>query len=238
MCGIFGSHDFKTYEKLYIANRERGNFACGNMYIKNTTNPGYIKETYIRKTPGVIDLTGDYAFENQYEWFLGHTQAPTSSARTYSPTTSHPFSSIHYVVAHNGVLENTDQLIQEHIGTHDNPVDSSIIPIILSYLIEFDDDVYDQPSDSTKTPELVAIEKTCSLLKGTFACWVFSKMTGDVYLVRSGSTLFGNRDTGDFSSVFVPGVCEEELQQGVVYCVTTEGLADCGQFTHDNPFFI
>lgn len=238
MCGIFGSYNFKTYESLYIANRERGSFAYGSMYIRNTMNPGYIKETYIRKSPGVVDLTGDYAFQDQYEHFLGHTQAPTSVAREFSPVTSHPFSSIHYIVAHNGVLENTEQLIQDHIGTHDNPVDSSTIPIIMSYMIEFDDDLYDQPAGSTKTPELAAVEKTCNILNGTFACWVHSKMTGDTYVMRSGSTLFGNRMTGDFSSIKVPGICEDELDQGVVYCVTVEGLAECGSFDHNNPFFI
>ena len=36
MCGIFGSRDFSTYEKLYIKNKKRGNFAGGSLYTKGS----------------------------------------------------------------------------------------------------------------------------------------------------------------------------------------------------------
>lgn len=234
MCGIFGSYDFKTYEKLYNNNKERGNFAYGSVYIRPTNNPGYIKDVYCRKRPGTVNLTGDFAFQQDYDLFLGHTQAPTSVSRDFKPYTSHPFNSIHYIVAHNGVLENHLELVDEYIGSHDNPVDSSVIPVMLSYMIEFGD-IFD---DDNKQPELAAIEQTFSMIKGTFACWVYSKMTGDVYLVRSGSTLYGNVTDGHFSSVPVPRLCDQELDEGCVYCVTSEGLTTCGQFETNNPFFI
>ena len=232
MCGIFGSSTFSDYEKLYNVNKVRGNFAYGSLYVKTTKNPGYSKELYIRKRQSLEDITGDYAFTDQYSMFMGHTQAPTSEQRKYSPYTTHPFNSIHYHVAHNGVLENTQELIEEFIGPHDNPVDSSIIPILLSFMYEFGEDEPD------KTMELAAIETVCSLLKGTFGCWIQSKLTGDTYLVRSGSTLYGDIMKGNFSSTRVPGVANAELKEGVVYCVTSEGLAECGQFETNSPFFL
>lgn len=238
MCGIFGSFDLKTFEQLYVSNKQRGTFACGTLYVGPPVKFGYIKERYVRKSPGTIDLTGDYAFEDQYDLFLGHTQAPTSVARDFNPITSHPFDSLYYHVAHNGVLENMDDIVRDQLGEHDNPVDSSTIPALLSLTIEFDDAVYDESEQGWKTPELIAIEKSFEIIKGTFACWIHSKLTGDTYLVRSGSTLYGNLDTGAFSSVRVPTVCEDELQEGVVYCVTCEGLTKCGVFKTDSPFFL
>ena len=233
MCGIFGSFNFEDYEKLYDENKQRGTFSYGGMYVKKTFNPGLSKDVYTRKRPGVVDLSVDESFVSEYDLFLGHTQAPTSAAREYSPHTSHPFDSIHYTVAHNGVLENKDELIEEFIGPHDNPVDSSIIPIILSYVVEFSDMIEDD-----KSPELLAIETVCTLLKGTFGCWIHSKLTGDTYIVRSGSTMYGDILKGNFSSTRVPGVANIELDEGVVYCVTSEGLAECGEFESNSPFFL
>ena len=240
MCGIFGSFDFKTYEKLYNENRKRGTFAYGSLYARTTLNPGFRKEAFIRKQQNLRDLTGDYAFEHDYELFLGHTQAATGIERKYSPYTTHPFPSLHYHVAHNGVLENTETLINEYIGPHDNPVDSSIIPILIAYLLEFEIEIEDEECyhAEAKLPELRAIEDVCGMLKGTFGCWIYSKLTGDTYLVRSGSTLFGNVTTGSFSSIVVDDVVDEELDQGVVYCVTSEGLTKCGEFETNSQFFL
>jgi len=232
MCGIFGSSNFSDYEKLYNVNKVRGNFAYGSLYVKTTVNPGYRKELYIRKRKRLENITGDYAFTDNYSMFLGHTQAPTGEQRKYSPYTTHPFNSMHFHVAHNGVLENTQELIEEFIGPHDNPVDSSIIPILLSFMYEFGEE------EPGKTMELTAIETVCNMLKGTFGCWIHSKLTGDTYLVRSGSTLYGDIIKGNFSSTRAPGVSNTELKEGVVYCVTGEGLAECGEFETNSPFFL
>lgn len=233
MCGIFGSTIFKNYEKLYTANRERGNFSYGSLYTTRT------REVYIRKRQGVVDLTGDYAFSNDYVNFLGHTQAPTSSSRNFSPVTSHPFEDFYYIVAHNGVLENDRQLVEDFLPDHINPVDSSVIPALISLVFEFSEEFLGEDIDEGKrTAEIVALEKACNQLQGTFACWIYSKLTGCTFLVRSGSTLYGNIDTGEFSSIRVPGIVEDELREGVIYCSTTEGLATCGEFQSNSPFFL
>ena len=126
-----------------------------------------------------------------------------------------------------------EEIVEDVLIGHINAVDSSIIPALISFLFEFPD-----KENVDKTEELIAIEQTCNMIKGTFACWIYSKLTGCTYLVRSGSTLFGNIDTGDFSSTKVDGICEDELQEGLVYCVTSEGLANCGEFETNSPFFL
>lgn len=241
MCGIFGSFDFKRYEKMYHENKVRGNFAYGSMYIRKKAEPGLAKGVYTRKVEGVVDLTSHNTFAKDYDQFLGHTQAPTSSNREFSPATSHPFNSVHYCVAHNGVLENHNELGAEYMSGwwDDECVDSEVIPGLMSVNVEFDEHILlSHEQEEGKTEDVLTIEKTCSMLRGTFGCWVYSQLSGDTFIVRNGSTLFGNINTGDFSSVFVPGVCEHELKQGVVYCVTTEGLAECGEFETSSPFFL
>lgn len=243
MCGIFGSFNFRRFERLYDENKQRGNFAVGTMYVGTLKDaaPGIAKNTWLRKKDGVVDLKDHYTFQKDYDQFLGHTQAPTSSNRSYSPATTHPFDSVHYMVAHNGVLENHKALgasILEGWWRADC-VDSEVIPGLLSINVEFDESILmSHEQEEGKTEDVLTIEKTCNMLKGTFGCWIYSKLTGDTFIVRNGSTLFGNIETGDFSSAFVPGICEQELKQGVVYCVTKEGLAECGQFETSSPFFL
>jgi glucosamine 6-phosphate synthetase-like amidotransferase/phosphosugar isomerase protein len=243
MCGIFGSYNFRRFTKLYDENKQRGNFAVGTMYVTTLKEapPGLAKDTYKRKKAGVVDLSEHYSFHKDYVQFLGHTQAPTSANRSFSPTTTHPFESVHYTVAHNGVLENHRELSDEYMPDwwDDTCVDSEIIPAMLSINVEFDEKIIMSHEQETgKTEDVLTIEKTCSQLRGIFGCWVYSKLTGDTFIVRNGSTLFGNVDTGDFSSVPVEGICEQELKQGVVYCVTSEGLTECGEFETNSQFFL
>ncbi len=224
MCGIFGSTKFKLYEKLYSYNITRGTFAGGSLYVKPC------RDLYIKKWQGkqyVNELTGFYAWAHEYKLFMGHTQAPTGAQREFTKQTTHPFETNNWIVAHNGVLENNKQLEAELLQHLDNPippVDSAIIPALL-------DDVY-------VGDDVQAIEQVCGMLKGTFACWIYSKMGKQAYLVRSGCTLLGNIETSSFSSIYVPRVAESLLDEGVIYCVTDEGLTTVGTFEQSSPFYI
>jgi len=220
MCGIFGSTEFKHFEKLYLANRERGDFAHGFMYAKRNG------ETYVCKGEGTTEMTGDYAFnyDSQYDMFFGHTQAPTSSHRYFKPCTSHPFDHGNFVVAHNGVLENHMDLARDHrIDTNMINVDSQIIPMLM-------DDLY-------VGSDVLAIKEACNMLKGIYACWIFCKETKLTYLVRSGCTLYTDDDKNSFSSIKA-GDVKHELDSDVIYCLTPEGLTPVGEFKSDNPFFV
>ncbi len=241
MCGIFGSFNFRRFENLYNENKKRGDFAVGTMYVSKMkdASPGLAKDTYKRKKEGTVDLIDHYGFQKDYEQFLGHTQAPTSINRSFSPASTHPFESVHYTVAHNGVLENHKELGEDYLPGwwKSDSVDSEVIPGLLSMNVEFDEEIIMSHENETgKTEDVLTIQKTCSLLKGTFSCWIYSKLTGDTFIVRNGSTLYGNIETGDFSSVLIPEM--QELKQGIVYCVTTEGLAECGEFKTNSQFFL
>ena len=106
MCGIFGSFKHTNYEVLYDFNKQRGNFSYGHLFAKRKDGSMHIK-----KVEGVVDLDlmESLQEDTDYDIFLGHTQAPTSSERDFSPQTSHPFECGNWIVAHNGVLSNFEQ---------------------------------------------------------------------------------------------------------------------------------
>lgn len=227
MCGIYGSKTFKTYKQLYRANCDRGNFAGGSIYIRAKDG------MYIKKWKGVVPSEGfdeESSFAEDFHTFLGHTQAPTGSVRAFKYNTTHPFEHGDWIVAHNGVLEN-DQPLRDEIKPDDKltfnsldiPVDSAVIPALV-HTLNTDDDVQ-------------AIADALELIKGTFGCWFYNKKTQQTYIARSGSTIFANITTGDFSSISTPQT-PTALEQGKIYCLTSEGLATVGTFKFDSPFFI
>lgn len=200
MCAIFGTSDKKEYDTLYELNHKRGGFAFSTVFknkdkkFMTTRGRGYIKP-----------------LENA-KYMLTHDQAPTSSVRNYNFSTSHPFVSQEWVVAHNGVLTNHRKLLSEH----NCDIDSSFIPALL---------------DKENKGEVTSIENVCSLLEGTFACWIINKSSGNIYLVKQGSTLF-YKDTS-FSSVKFDG--SESLKDGIVYHID-ENITPIGKFKSNNPF--
>jgi glucosamine 6-phosphate synthetase-like amidotransferase/phosphosugar isomerase protein len=186
------------------------------------------QECYVRKNGENHDPKTESGWpwnnDNKYDVYLGHVQAPTSSSRQVIAETTHPFESGDWLVAHNGVLENFEELKQSYyISDHTNPVDSSIIPVLLSELWVGD--------------ELLCIKETCEKLKGTFACWIVNKVSKNVFFVRSGSTLYMNDIRGEISSVKYTDL-EQEMLQGKIYQLTGEGITIVGEFKADSPFFI
>jgi glucosamine 6-phosphate synthetase-like amidotransferase/phosphosugar isomerase protein len=226
MCGIFGSTNYKTYIKLYAKNRERGDFAYGSILVDNDIHATI-------KTPGVFKLT-DKLFLNlkggkkrefkNFKNFIGHSQAPTSSARKYSHDTSHPFSHGNWHVAHNGVISNEVELrklLKKYKTIND--VDSSLIPPLIDNFTK------------TEKNEAKAICKALSLIKGNFGLWILNSKKNNIYLARSGSTLYADYLTNDFSSAKYENF--KPLEEGVLYLQTVEGMTSVCEFKANSPFF-
>ena len=230
MCAIFGSNKFSTYQKLYNVCQERGDFAYGSLYTGARKEGRYVVTTRAEKTV-ILSNKDSFLFENKtvfinkLDFFLGHTQAPTSSKRIYDEKTSHPFKGKKWVVAHNGVLTNFNDL-KKIINNKKKycEVDSSIIPALLDHF------------SKKREKEVSIISEVLSLLEGTFGVWIYSLLSGSIYLARSGSTLYADFLTNSFSSL--PYSKFTSLEEGVIYTVTSEGLTSVGGFDNNSPFFI
>jgi len=186
----------------------------------------------ILKTPGVANLSNKLVLEygkkrknfNDFNFYLGHTQAPTSAQRQFNVKTSHPFQYKDWIIAHNGVLTN-DKDLRKLITDKKafNVVDSSIIAPLLYKFQKEDDD------------EILAIRKTCSLLKGTFGLWMYNQKSANTYLARSGSTVYADFLNNAFSSI--PFNDYVQLEEGLIYLLTSEGITSVGKFIPNSPFF-
>ena len=211
--------------KLYKSNKKRGTFSYGGLLIGPQIHA-------ILKTPGSANLSNKLVIEYgkkrrsivDFDIFLGHTQAPTSEKRSFSPSTSHPFQYKEWLIAHNGVLTNDKELKKTIKDKKSyNVVDSSVIaPLIHLKVKELGD-------------EVAGICKALSSLKGTFGLWIYNQKTSNIFLARSGSTVFANFLTNDFSSLKEQDYVE--LEEGVLYLLTKEGLTSVGMFDTNSPFF-
>jgi glucosamine 6-phosphate synthetase-like amidotransferase/phosphosugar isomerase protein len=226
MCGIFTASNFNRYIKLYNKNKERGNFAYGALFLSHSYDAAMKVEGTVELTKNMIINNRDVQMKpSDFYYYMGHTQAPTSSKRIFDDTTSHPFSHGLWIVAHNGVLTNDVKLKSKIKNkTSFNEVDSSIIPALL-----------EQYSEET-TNEVNVICKVLSMLEGTFGLWIYNKETHNVYIARSGSTLYANVLENTISSL--PDDDLKLLEEGVLYLVTSEGITSVGGFTNNSPFFI
>jgi len=217
MCGIYGAISASKFEILDEANKVRGNFASGIFYF-NGSQYDY------QKTEGsfnwdVIKLPKGFTF-------LGHNQAPTSSERKWKEHNSHPFVHDNWVVAHNGVLTNFNQLKKDYIPDHLNLVDSSIIPALLAHF----EKTFDTANTQDKETQLIAY--VLELLEGTFGLWIVNTNTMNIYLARQGSTLFFDKNS--FSSAKGKGY--KEMKEGVIYKFNKRGIKPVEKFKVSSPF--
>lgn len=225
ICGIYGSRVTSKFEILDKINRLRGSFASGIFYCN------YEERTWdVQKREGSFDWDKIHLPDGYT--YLGHNQAPTSSERVWKEYNGHPFLNNCWVVAHNGVLTNFEQLKQSYIPDHPNLVDTSIIPALLAKVSNEKLGEGCDMSAITKEQEVSVISDVINKLHGTFGLWIVNVETLNVYLCRQGSTLF--YDENSFSSTKGEGYIP--LTEGVIYNFSEKGTIPVGRFSAKTPF--
>lgn len=190
MCGISGSINRETAYKLYRDNLDRGFYSSGSLTLEDNGTHTCTKVLGQFKEP--VDPQVDTAY------YLYHSRGPTVETHGFVEDNNHPFFYKNWVVAHNGIISNFNKLWEKYgDGDITGKTDSCIIPRILS--------------------STFSIGEALQELEGTFALWVYNKETKELYITRSGSTLFANRISGDFSSTEFQN--SYVLDEGIVYRV-------------------
>ena len=220
MCAIFGSTNPSTFEILYEANKERGNFASSVVRLTRD-------DQLILKKEADIDFDSLDISSTDFIYYTGHVQAPTSAKRSWEWDTSHPFDSVSWMVFHNGVLTNTEELEDWCKPAFKNPVDTALIPELLQHFME--------QCKSSKPKPVTYIKKTLELLEGTFALSIIDCDTNEVYLARCGSLLHYN-NKGDYSTL--PGKRYKEVPEGTILRLNpeTSRFNKVGSFKVKSPF--
>lgn len=196
MCAIVLSPNIDNFIDLYNLNIPRGAYATGIITLidDNLQQITKISGTLTSEEIKSTQLSGKY--------FIGHLQAPTSSKRSWSYETSHPFESVSWSVVHNGVLTN-DHDLRKIFELEDNPVDTAIIPMLLQKFTE----------DDPNTNGFSVVKKVLSSLQGTFAVCIVDTDCNEVFIARQGSVLHYN-DQGEVSSLYKEGF--RLLPEGVI----------------------
>jgi len=222
MCGILGAFSKSMYDVLYEASQQRGKFAYGHCFLTRDKNTPFHIQRF-DKHPKVDDIKD----VNINKLHLGHCQAPTSSIRKWKDSDAHPFVYDNWIVAHNGVLTNAEQLIEKYNLQVQSNVDTAVIPALLH--------MYEQQDQQTVVS---CIKNTLSELKGTFGLWIVHKKSKQVFLGRQGSTIFANMSTGCFCSVPCKNKEWCELGEGCIYKidVAEKNIVPIEKFTADSPF--
>jgi len=212
MCGIFGSNNIETFRELYTQNIQRGNF------VRSVTKifPGGLKDDIRIETKHDQQLDKEIEENHFCIYYLGHVQSPTSSVRHFDEKTSHPFSLNGQYLAHNGVLDNDRQLIEEYNLEGCSDVDSSVI---------------------LPLKDKIGFNNAFSALQGTFGCWYYNTKTGCLRILRSGSTMCYNE--GNFSSTLLPDYKYIDEGHVLEYNFTTSTFKNVDKFElNATPFFL
>jgi glucosamine 6-phosphate synthetase-like amidotransferase/phosphosugar isomerase protein len=222
MCAVFGAFDLACFKKLYKDNRSRGDAAFGLLTLRGKTLP------FIKKYKGIANFDKDVrSFLPDITYFVGHTQAPTSSAQTFDEQTTHPFIEYPWIVAHNGILTNFEELKKLVPEGSYNVVDSSIIPALLKKY---------SPKFASK---IKLLELVLGMLKGTYSIWAYNQQTHNLYIARCGSTLYADLEKGIFSSVMqLEPLDMIALQDGGLYQKIDNRIEQVGTFSQNSPFFV
>lgn len=222
MCGIFAAFDKNMYDVLYEASKQRGNFAYGHCFLTKDKNlPFHIQK--FNKLPKVDDIK-DVSINKLH---LGHCQAPTSSVRIWKESDAHPFVYDNWIVAHNGVLTNAEQLIEKYQLYVQSKVDTAVIPAMLSmFEKQYEQDV------------VSCIKSTLNELTGTFGLWIVHKKTKQIFVARQGSTLYANMSAGSICSLECKSGEWCELGEGYIYKIDTtdKNIKPVDKFTNSSPF--
>lgn len=201
MCGIFRSTDKKEFNKQYKLNLTRGASAFSGLFF-NKDKMTLLKTEDTRYCP--------YFAADSY---LGHLRAPTGNSRSFSTIHSHPFEYGDWIVAHNGIITNYEELIKDFNCKDRFKVDSSLIPYFL-HIQGFE-----------------AFNK----LKGTWACWMYNTQLKTLHITRSDNTLFINFD-GGFSSAPIEGYAP--LPERKVFKLNGNSYEHCFSYNTKPTYFV
>lgn len=206
MCGIWITPTKELCRKTYELNKERGDYSTGIFAIAP-----YGSFIYKDKAP-------DWESIDEYsEVYCGHTRAPTCCHNEHSlQDTTHPFMYHEWVVAHNGIIKNVNELKEKYNIYKDILVDTEIIPILLEHHKD--------------------IVKTLEDLDGIFGLWIYNIITAKLYIARCASSLYYQEENNIVSSAKLENSIS--LKEGVLYEYSKfEPIKEISTFKYKSPYF-
>lgn len=213
MCAISGSSSLEKAHELYKLGLDRGYQSSGFLGI---TKNNFV----VLKQKDIFEL--DYLKKELKEteefpiYCLFHSRAPTNTVdQNFNPNTTHPFSYKHWFVGHNGIIQNFYDL-NSYATCMAFKTDSAIIP----YHLHWSGGNFAQ---------------TYKKYKGLLTSWIYNSITGEIFLVKAGSSLHINEDS--FCSVAFEGSKSVD-KDGIVYKFNGMSFDEYQTFEYSNQYFL
>ena len=111
-------------------------------------------------------------------FLVGHNRLATTGKAKLNYN-NHPFDSKKWIVVHNGVLHNSDDLKEKYNFKYKEDVDSAIIPYLLDYF-----------EIKEKHTPIEAVKEVAELLDGSFSIMLYSKTDDCLFYFKNSSTDF------------------------------------------------
>jgi len=232
ICGIIGinkltDEDLKIFQQMLVSCESRGTDAFGYYTEKELFKIKGSVSDYLKKHKTL------YKKWSNSKFVLAHTRATTTGDAKVN-INNHPFETKNFVLGHNGIISNHDEI------KHDTTIetDSYVIIHLIQKEYEIDGNIVE------------AIKRTTKQISGSYACWLVDKQTGDIYLFRHSNPIeiryIPDRKAVIFASelnMMVPFIEKETLfgfwkslswatiAEDNIYEITTKGeLFDWGKF--------
>lgn len=120
---------------------------------------------------------------NKDNFVIGHNRYKTQGDERDNKN-NHPFKIGSFIVVHNGVLQNDDELKEKYKYEGGVETDSVIIPYLINKFYE------ESKQKNKEKRELKAIKKTAELLEGSFSIFVYNEITKNIYYFKNDKTYF------------------------------------------------
>jgi len=173
MCGInfilkLDNKLNKTEKNIFIRNslenEERGSHGWGLWSDRNVLYR-------INKTISECKRKLRYYSGKADRFILLHTRQATVQ-NTQNISEFHPFLTENFVLVHNGMIHNDKELKRKYKLDYTETTDSAVIVNLIQHFYNKNNNIVE------------AIKETCKELRGSFACVLVDKNSGDIYLFR------------------------------------------------------
>lgn len=206
---------------------------AGNFSVENQQIVGAYTTNILKQNPSFI---------------VGHNRLATQGDKNKN-FNNHPFPTEDWIIVHNGVLSNDDDLIKEHNLEYKHETDSAVAVHLL------------QKYTNEKVAPLEAIKKVAEQLQGSFSIAAYHKTTDRLFYFKNASPRFGFRlffmsngekvlvgstDVGNFEElyasynmIFNDPLYEKYLQvdagDNTIYEINHKEIKEVGTFTPKPP---
>lgn len=263
MCGIGGmllldkrktlDHEMQVNAiTLLMELQDRGKSAWG-IYIEKLGK--YNKRLYCEKPDDTLGgeifktenspaeffgIKGSKVYLDHSNVLLMHSRAATQGDAGNNEN-NHPYHTKDFILAHNGVIGNDTRLKTKYDIKSDIECDSYIIIALIQHFVDEGKSIIE------------AIKETAEEIEGSFACWLYHKEKGDLYLFRYGTSTtihyYFDRKNNAFvfasESDFIHKSYKlddkvkediEELSDSKIYKLTKGSLTQVGKFTAHSEY--